>query len=55
MNFKPHYSVDTISDIDFVGLKSLGVTCVVFDKDNTLTVPYKRGLYEPIIPAVREC
>lgn len=38
--FKPHYSVRSVSDISFAALKDNGIEVVVFDKDNTLTVPY---------------
>lgn len=52
--FKPHYSVKTINEIHFENLRKNGIKYIVFDKDNTLTVPYefdipqqlKNGLYE---------
>ena len=32
----PHIEVDTLAALDFQHLKSNGVKCLVFDKDNTL-------------------
>ena len=37
----PHVDLRDIRDIDFARLRSAGCEGVVFDKDNTLTAPYK--------------
>jgi phosphatidylglycerophosphatase GEP4 len=55
VNFKPHLSIDTIDDLDFSALKQNGIEYIVFDKDNTLTVPYKKELYDPIKGALKSC
>lgn len=39
-SFEPYQSVPTIFDIDYRGLRAVGVTAIVFDLENTL-VPYR--------------
>lgn len=51
----PHVSVPDIRYIDWGELKRRGFQGVVFDKDNTLTVPYSLGLWEPLKSSVDEC
>ncbi|PWA71387.1 haloacid dehalogenase (HAD) superfamily protein [Artemisia annua] len=51
----PHLSVKDIRYIDWAALKSKGYEGVVFDKDNTLTVPYSLSLWGPISESVESC
>nr|GEY24236.1 haloacid dehalogenase (HAD) superfamily protein [Tanacetum cinerariifolium] len=51
----PHLSVKDIRSIDWAALKSKGYEGVVFDKDNTLTVPYSLALWGPISESVESC
>lgn len=51
----PHLSVKDIRYIDWAVLKSKGYEGVVFDKDNTLTVPYSLSLWGPISESVESC
>lgn len=44
----PHFMVKDISKIDPEKLKGSGITGVIFDKDNTLTVPYQFEIYPGI-------
>ena len=53
--YKPHYSVKDISEIDWSALKSNGIKYVVFDKDNTLTIPYESKFYPDIQSSIDEC
>lgn len=42
----PHVAVETISQVNFTALKEhCGIRAVVFDKDNTLTAPYKNDVH----------
>lgn len=41
----PHYKVKDIKNIDFEKLRLNGIEMLVFDKDNTLTIPYKNEIY----------
>lgn len=54
-HFKPHLSVKDITYINYKGLKNYGINYIIFDKDNTLTLPYERELYDPIRPSLNEC
>jgi phosphatidylglycerophosphatase GEP4 len=38
----PHQKVASVAAIDFNQLHKSGIRYIVFDKDNTLTAPYKR-------------
>lgn len=51
----PHVSVPDIRYIDWVELKKRGFKGVVFDKDNTLTVPYSLSLWAPLRSSVEQC
>lgn len=44
----PHFLVSDISKINPEMLKKLGFKGLVFDKDNTLTAPYKNSIYPTI-------
>ncbi|KAJ3102674.1 hypothetical protein HDU97_000371 [Phlyctochytrium planicorne] len=44
-----------IRHIDFKQLKESGLKAVVFDKDNTLTLPYKNEVYPPLKSAFEDC
>ncbi|KAL7576526.1 hypothetical protein ACA910_018024 [Epithemia clementina (nom. ined.)] len=44
----PHVSVASVSDLDFEALQQhAGICAVVFDKDNTLTLPYETTQIHP--------
>lgn len=51
----PHLSVPDISYIDWVELKRRGFQGVVFDKDNTLTIPYSSNLFGPLRESLQNC
>lgn len=51
----PHVSVRDIRSIDWAELKSMGFEGVVFDKDNTITVPYSLSLWPPLESSIEEC
>ncbi|KAI7754639.1 hypothetical protein M8C21_021507 [Ambrosia artemisiifolia] len=51
----PHVKVPDVRYIDWAALKRKGFEGVVFDKDNTLTVPYSLALWGPIAPSVESC
>ncbi|WOG91811.1 hypothetical protein DCAR_0311065 [Daucus carota subsp. sativus] len=51
----PHIAVPDIRYIDWVELKRKGFQGVVFDKDNTLTVPYSFTIWRPLRISVEEC
>lgn len=51
----PHIAVPDIRYIDWVELKRKGFQGVVFDKDNTLTVPYSFTISKPLRFSVEEC
>lgn len=51
----PHISVPDISYIDWVELKRRGFQGVVFDKDNTLTIPYCSSLWGPLDESFEQC
>lgn len=51
----PHIAVPDIRYIDWVELKRKGFQGVVFDKDNTLTVPYSFTISRPLRFSVEEC
>ena len=43
----PHVDCESIQDIDWFKLKQAGFTAVIFDKDNTLTIPYATDVAGP--------
>ncbi|XAR49500.1 Phosphatidylglycerophosphatase [Bertholletia excelsa] len=51
----PHVSVKDIGYIDWAYLKSKGFRGVVFDKDNTITVPYSLTLWQPLRSSMERC
>ncbi|KAF3673852.1 hypothetical protein CQW23_18214 [Capsicum baccatum] len=51
----PHVSVKDIRYIDWVELKRRGFEGVVFDKDNTITVPYSLSLWSPLASSIDQC
>lgn len=51
----PHVSAPDIRYIDWAELKRRGFKGVVFDKDNTLTVPYSLSLWPPLGSSLEEC
>ncbi|KAM5580014.1 hypothetical protein ABKV19_009649 [Rosa sericea] len=51
----PHVSVPDIRHIDWVELHRRGFKGVVFDKDNTLTVPYSLTLWGPLGSSLEQC
>ena len=53
--YKPHYSINTIAEINFKNLKKNGIKFIIFDKDNTLTKPYSKGFHPGITPNIEKC
>jgi len=51
----PHAHVRDISELDFAQLHASGCRGVIFDKDNTLTAPYKNEVYPRLAGALRSC
>ncbi|XP_052178796.1 phosphatidylglycerophosphate phosphatase 1, chloroplastic/mitochondrial [Diospyros lotus] len=51
----PHVAVPDIRYIDWAELKSKGFRGVVFDKDNTITVPYSLRLWGPLRSSMEQC
>lgn len=51
----PHISVKDIRWIDWVELEKRGFKGVVFDKDNTLTLPYSLALWPPLESSLDSC
>ncbi|EYU29576.1 hypothetical protein ABFS82_13G043100 [Erythranthe guttata] len=51
----PHVSVPDIRFIDWAHLKNRGFQGVVFDKDNTITVPYSLDLWPPLQSSLEHC
>lgn len=51
----PHVSVPDIRYIDWAELKKRGFEGVVFDKDNTITVPYSLSLWSPLASSIDQC
>ncbi|KAL8151465.1 hypothetical protein V2J09_021273 [Rumex salicifolius] len=51
----PHASVPDIRWIDWSELQKRGFRGVVFDKDNTITVPYVLALWAPLSPSIERC
>ena len=50
----PHFSVQTVADIDPWQLKQAGFKGVIFDKDNTLTKPYVNQIYPTLRNSVEQ-
>ncbi|XP_037497778.1 phosphatidylglycerophosphate phosphatase 1, chloroplastic isoform X2 [Jatropha curcas] len=51
----PHASVRDIRFIDWAELHRRGFKGVVFDKDNTITVPYSLALWGPLVSSIEQC
>ncbi|CAA2954058.1 hydrolase (HAD superfamily) [Olea europaea subsp. europaea] len=51
----PHVSVPDIRYVDWGELKKRGFKGVVFDKDNTITLPYSLSLWEPLGSSIEKC
>ncbi|XP_070033271.1 phosphatidylglycerophosphate phosphatase 1, chloroplastic/mitochondrial-like isoform X2 [Nicotiana tomentosiformis] len=51
----PHVFVPDIRYIDWAELKKRGFQGVVFDKDNTITVPYSLNLWSPLASSIEQC
>lgn len=51
----PHVAVPDIRHIDWAELKRNGFQGVVFDKDNTITVPYSLTLWSPLGSSFERC
>ncbi|KAG9138467.1 hypothetical protein Leryth_012744 [Lithospermum erythrorhizon] len=51
----PNLSVPDIRFIDWAELKRRGFQGVVFDKDNTLTIPYNLRLWAPLGESLEQC
>ncbi|KAL2476604.1 haloacid dehalogenase (HAD) superfamily protein [Abeliophyllum distichum] len=51
----PHVSVPDIRYIDWAELKNRGFKGVVFDKDNTITLPYSLSLWAPLGSSIEQC
>uniref|UniRef100_A0A5B7BR99 Phosphatidylglycerophosphatase n=1 Tax=Davidia involucrata TaxID=16924 RepID=A0A5B7BR99_DAVIN len=51
----PHVAVPDIRYIDWAELKKKGFQGVVFDKDNTITVPYSLTLWAPLGSSLERC
>ncbi|KAJ3000623.1 hypothetical protein HDV02_004308 [Globomyces sp. JEL0801] len=51
----PVMVVPDMRSIPFVDLHKRGFKAIVFDKDNTLTAPYKNDIHPPFLSAFNEC
>lgn len=51
----PHVFVQDIRYIDWAELKKRGFEGVIFDKDNTITVPYSLHLWSPLASSMEQC
>lgn len=51
----PHLSVEDISTVQWQALKDAGFEGCVFDKDNTLTEPYKLEIHPAVKASLDEC
>ncbi|KAM3382678.1 phosphatidylglycerophosphate phosphatase 1, chloroplastic/mitochondrial [Capsicum galapagoense] len=51
----PHVFVPDIRYIDWNELKKRGFEGVVFDKDNTITMPYSLNLWSPLASSMEQC
>ena len=50
--FRPHLQVKNINYVNFQKLHQCGIRYIVFDKDNTLTLPYHKEIHEDIKPGL---
>ncbi|KAI3830803.1 hypothetical protein MKX03_002891 [Papaver bracteatum] len=51
----PHITIEDIRWIDWGEMKKRGFKGVVFDKDNTLTLPYSLSLWSPLETSLDHC
>lgn len=51
----PHVSVKDISHLSWPELRGRGFNWIVFDKDNTLTLPYEKVLHPRVEASFRSC
>lgn len=51
----PHIEVPDIAWVDWAALKRAGFKACVFDKDNTLTVPYASVIEPRVVASLNEC
>ena len=51
----PHLKVPNIRYINWEELHKRGFKGVVFDKDNTITLPYSITLWDPLKPSLEKC
>ncbi|KAK3249831.1 hypothetical protein CYMTET_40760 [Cymbomonas tetramitiformis] len=51
----PHISVQDINQVDWKALREAGFKGCVFDKDNTLTLPYAAAVHAPVLRSLEEC
>ncbi|KAJ3305350.1 hypothetical protein HDV03_001643 [Kappamyces sp. JEL0829] len=53
---RPARACVDVRDVDYAALKhEMGIQAIVFDKDNTLTEPYKDHLHPPFADAWKTC
>ncbi len=50
----PHFAVEDIRELSPAKLKEQGIKGVIFDKDNTITAPYKNEIFETLREVVQE-
>ncbi|KAL7691295.1 putative HAD-superfamily phosphatase, YqeG, HAD superfamily [Plasmopara halstedii] len=51
----PHLSVNDVTEVPFQTLRDRGFRGVIFDKDNTLTMPHKMELCPHLVSSLAEC
>ncbi|KAG6973702.1 hypothetical protein JG687_00000784 [Phytophthora cactorum] len=51
----PQLSVKDVTEVPFEALRDRGFRGVIFDKDNTLTVPHKLEIAPHLAPSLAEC
>ena len=51
----PHLQIDDLRQVDWASLKDAGFEGCIFDKDNTLTEPYRLELRPSAAASLEEC
>ncbi|KAG8364773.1 hypothetical protein BUALT_Bualt18G0033600 [Buddleja alternifolia] len=51
----PHVRAPDLRYVDWAEMKERGFKGVVFDKDNTITVPYSLSLWDPLGQSIQHC
>lgn len=51
----PHMDVASLSTVDWAELWSKGFRACVFDKDNTLTLPYSLEIHPDVADSLAQC